>query len=166
MLIICCGQNGVGKTTLAKKICEKYSLTYYKNDRTKEIKEGYKLYMHLAMFMPDNIVADRAHLGEAIYPIIKNDGRVPLTVEQIHDIEYTMMLYNKTILIKCEASRNFIVNTYNNRGESFITIEQSIQECELFKQIFKTSILPSITWTPEENQDEWFNRLDKKIKEI
>jgi adenylate kinase family enzyme len=146
VIIILEGQNGSGKTTLALKLCKYLNMHYVKEDRFKHpMDESYKTYIDMTLNMKDNCVYDRWHLGEMIYPELKQDSRPGLTVWQQHAIERILM--NKgAVLIMCNASESFVKNTYETRGEDFITYDQSAKERTLFNDAFKRSILPKFMY--------------------
>jgi shikimate kinase len=162
MIIILEGPNGVGKTTLAKEICEKLEMTYEKDNRIADKnKDGYKRYLKLAKELKSNTVQDRLHLGEVVYPVLKKDKRKPLAKEHQHRIENVL---NKryALLIYCTATMDFIKNVYNTRGETFLTIKQVPKEMELFKTAVQRCKLPKLNWVPnmsETSKAIWFGNL-------
>jgi len=88
-------------------------------------------------------VLDRFHLGERVYPQLKNDGRVPLERWQQHEIE-RVLLSSGTILIRCEATLGFMKHVHETRGETFITVDDIPREVALFCDAFNNSILPVV----------------------
>lgn len=68
MVIILEGCDCTGKTTLAKKLCEKYKLMY--NHVTSKDPNNYEYY--LTTMKIDNTLWDRHLLGEMIYPTVYN----------------------------------------------------------------------------------------------
>lgn len=118
--------DGAGKTSLAEYISKTFNLDIYKEslsyqDRLKPEYNGYTHYKKLVKTLPKNIVIDRLHIGEAVNPIIRKDGRKPLTLEQIHDIETSIK--ERTLLITCLTDERVVENTFKTRGEDVAKAE-------------------------------------------
>ena len=75
MIIILEGPNGVGKSSLAKNLSALLGIPYRKEN--KPDRPGFQYYLERAKTL-DDVILDRFHLGERVYPQIKQDGRVPL----------------------------------------------------------------------------------------
>lgn len=68
MKVIIEGPDGSGKSTLAKYLEENYNIDIiHSSSETKN-----DLQYHLDLIKDDNIVLDRANLGEIVYPIVYN----------------------------------------------------------------------------------------------
>lgn len=68
MKVILEGPDGIGKSTLANYLCEKYNLKIIHSSNKTENTLDY----HNKLIESDNIVLDRANLGEVVYPIVFN----------------------------------------------------------------------------------------------
>lgn len=118
--------DGAGKTSLAEYISKTFDLDIYKEslsyqDRLKSDYDGYTHYKKLVKTLPKNAVIDRLHIGEAVNPIIRKDGRKPLTLSQIHDIEREIK--ERTLLITCLTDEKTVENTFKTRGEDVAKVE-------------------------------------------
>ena len=118
--------DGAGKSSLADFISKTFNLDIYKEslsyrDRLKADYDGYIHYKNLIKTLPKNVVIDRLHIGEAVNPIIRKDGRKPLTIDQIHDIEDPIK--NQTLMITCLVDEHTVANTFRTRGEDVAKIE-------------------------------------------
>ena len=169
MIIILEGMNGTGKTMLAKKLAERYNMEYQKDKRIEDTnKNGFDRYMKLACNIEQNTIQDRFHLGECVYPVLKKDGREPLTIIEQNQIERILDI-RKAILIYCTASDEFIKNVYQTRGEDFIKLEQITQERELFEHALRSCTLFRSTYYVEKciTDDElWWPVLDKTVSSL
>ena len=169
MILILDGPNGCGRTTLAKKLAERYGYEYQKDARIEDRDlKGYQRYMKLACTVKQNTVQDRFHWSETVYPVLKKDGRKPLLTWQQQHIE--RILANRgALIIYCSASDEFIKRTYENRGETFITFEQMPQEKALFAQALSKACMATYSYTPEMgplNKQVWFANLDVIINQL
>lgn len=147
MIILLEGQNGVGKTAVANELVKLFGFKYHKENRFTwgEMTRSYEPYMRKSLELEDNTIQDRWHLGECVYPFIKNDGRPGLLPWQQHAVE--RVLANKgCFLIKVIASRKFIERVYKDRGEDFITLNDTVKERALFDQAYSNSILPKYSY--------------------
>lgn len=115
-----------GKSSLVEYISKtfkfdiyKESLSYY--DRLKPDYDGYIHYKKLVKTLPKDVVVDRLHIGEAVNPIVRKDGRKPLTLDQIHDIERDIK--RKTLLITCLTDEKVVEHTFKTRGEDVAKVE-------------------------------------------
>lgn len=143
MTLIVEGPNGAGKTELAKNLSKLFNIEYRKEN--KPDRPGFQYYLEKARYLHD-VVLDRFHLGERVYPQIKQDGRVPLERWQQHEIERAMMSSN-AILVACDASQYFLESVHDTRGEDFIKKSDIPEEVNLFKTAYEDTILPRI-WSP------------------
>ena len=120
------GSDGNGKSSLVEWINKTFNYNIFKEqllyrDRLNVNYNGYFYYKDLLNNLPDNCVIDRLHIGEAVNPIIRKDGRNPLTLKQIHDIEKPIK--NRTLLITCLTDEDVVANTFQTRGEDVAKIE-------------------------------------------
>lgn len=173
MLIIIEGPDGSGKSTLAKNISEKYNFDYFKEslsyqERLKSDYDGYTHYFELLeylRFSNKNIVCDRLHLGEFVNPLIYKDGRNPLTVEQINEIEFSIL--NESILINAIPSIDFINDSLKTRGDDVAKVDNIKYMIFLYSLIFNLSTIKNkIEWdvSKDKNYEKIFSEIDKKIK--
>ncbi len=163
-MIIIEGQNGTGKTTLCHELEKQFNLQYLKiikNAQTDTSKLNYKFYIENSTNLPQNILFDRFHFGEVVYPILKNDGRQQLKIYQQHAIE--RILNNRgALIIWCQASKEFIKTAFEKRGEDFIEFSQSDKEFELFNKAYNNSIMTKLIYSPEfsiEEKEQFLNKL-------
>jgi thymidylate kinase len=124
--IICEGCDGNGKSSLVEWISKTYGYKLYKEqmmykDRLASNYNGYFYYKDLVKNLPNNSVIDRFHIGEAVNPIIRKDGRNPLTMDQIISIEEEIK--NQTFLITCITEEEVVKKTFETRGEDVAKIE-------------------------------------------
>lgn len=173
MLIIIEGPDGSGKSTLAKTISEKFGFEYYKENLTYEQRlnpnyDGFKHYFELIEYMHlsnKNLVCDRLHLGEFVNPLIYKDGRDPLTLEQIEQVEFSIK--NNSILIGAIADKNFIIDSLNFRGDDVAKKENIKYMSFLYLLIFELSTIKNkIFWDiyNDKNYIKIFTELEKKLK--
>lgn len=173
MLIIIEGPDGSGKTTLVKKISEKYGFEYFKESLTyhQRLQPSYNAYKHyfelLEMLKLSNkdYVCDRLHLGDFVNPLVYKDGRDPLTIEQINEIEFSIT--DEAILIGAIADPNFIRDSLSIRGDD-VAEPQNIKYMHyLYKLGFNlSSIKNKILWdvSSDKNYIKIFEELEKKLK--
>jgi deoxyadenosine/deoxycytidine kinase len=88
IVLILEGPNGCAKTTLAKQLAAFFELPYVKESKPDQ--PGFQYYLERAKELGP-CVLDRFHLGERVYPQLKNDGRVPLERWQQHEIERVLL---------------------------------------------------------------------------
>jgi hypothetical protein len=173
MLIVIEGPDGCGKSTLAQKISENFDFKYYKEvltyaERLDSNYNGYEHYFKLVEYMilsRENYVCDRLHLGEFVNPLIYKDGRDPLTLEQIEQIEFGIK--SNSILISAIASEDFINDTLNNRGDDIAKKDNIKYMIFLYSFIFNLSTIENkINWdvSLDKNYIKIFTEIDKKIK--
>jgi adenylate kinase family enzyme len=173
MLIIIEGPDGSGKTTLTKKIIEKFNFQYYKENLTYHQRllpdyNGYKHYFELLemlRFSDKDYVCDRLHLGDFVNPLIYKDGRDPLTIEEIEQIEFGIR--DNTILIGAIADQKFIRDSLSVRGDD-VAQPQNIKYMNyLYKLAYDFSTIKNkILWdvSQDKNYLKIFSELEKKLK--
>lgn len=149
-MIIIEGCDATGKSTLAKWLANELNFEYFKDGFHRL---GVEYYINNSLNKSTNIVSDRFHLGEYVYPVIKKDGRKPLELWEQWMIE-NILLSKKSMLILCHTSVSNIYRNFDVRGEDFITKENIGPVCSLFIERYSASILPKITfdytWDAEE----------------
>ena len=118
-MIIIEGCDATGKSTLAKWLANELNFEYFKDGFHRL---GVEYYINNSLNKSTNIVSDRFHLGEYVYPIIKKDGRKPLELWEQWMIE-NILLSKKSMLILCHTSVSNIYRNFDVRGEDFITKE-------------------------------------------
>jgi hypothetical protein len=148
-MIIVEGCNGAGKSTLIETLLKEFP-EYIKFKDSRHF-DGIQYYINKSLDFDRNTIFDRFHLGETVYPILKEDGRDPLDDWQQRLIEM-ILISRGAVLIYCEVSDHQTEEVYRTRGEDFITLEQSSDEKKLFQYLFKKSILPKLkfNWQNED----------------
>ena len=147
-MIVIEGCDGTGKTTLAKNLASLLGLEYVHESTPKGL-DNFQYYLDRALELPRNAVLDRFHLGEYVYPKLKNDGRLPLLPWQQSMIE-RVLLAKGAILIRTQLVRSDIVRTIEERGDDYIVPSEVATIEELFHEVTQHTILP--TWTRNFNQ--------------
>ena len=115
-----------GKSSIVDWINRTYNYQIYKEDmpyksRLNADYNGYLYYKKLVENLPDQSVIDRFHIGEAVNPIVRKDGRNPLTWDEIISIEKNIR--NQTLLITCITDQETIKNNFLTRGEEIAKLE-------------------------------------------
>ncbi len=144
MIFLIEGPNCCLKSTIAKKLNQINGFTIIKEKVPPTGISGFDYYMKRVDELPDNCIVDRFHWGEAVYPEIKQDGRATLTTKQLFDID-AKLNDRKAAMLFCTASKKWREYVYVNRGETFITLEQSEEEKRLFEFVNIISILKNKT---------------------
>ena len=143
MLLITEGIDGTGKTTLSEYLSNQLKLRY--NKENKPEKEGFPYYLSKSLKLKDYSITDRFHIGEAVYPKVKNDGRKPLEVWQQQMIE-RVLLSRGAMIIYCCSSKEQIEKVYKERGENYVTIDEYPFLNYHFEQSIASSLLPIIRY--------------------
>jgi thymidylate kinase len=145
MIIITEGADGTSKTTLCKHIEATFGLQYYKESLSysERLKPTYNPLQHYTKLINEiqdkNIVIDRFHLGELVNPVIRKDGRIPFSKNQIKILEEPIK--KKSILILCDTSVNFSQNIFDHRGEDVANIEDIPYLKSMFRLAFDISTI-------------------------
>lgn len=127
MIIIVEGPNNVGKSTFIKKLLKK--LPNYTVEHTSVICPNNFEYYKLCLSI-DNIIYDRLHIGEIVYPQIYSRK------QNINDEEFKyLMNYKNVIYVFIDADLEFILKGAWNKGEKCNFVE-SMNEKKLFNQVF------------------------------
>jgi len=127
------GPDCSGKSTLVDSLLKvDKSINYYKEnliyrDRLMPEYSGIDHYrreaLNLSTQKNKSFVLDRFHIGEFVNPIIRKDGRNPLSFADLDHIN-TILSYNHTvILITCIASDAFNEKVFKERGEDVAKLE-------------------------------------------
>jgi hypothetical protein len=139
-MVIIEGCDATGKSTLAKWLADELGFEYFKDGFHRL---GVKYYTGFALKKSSHTVSDRFHLGEYVYPTVKQDGRVPLTIWQQLAVE-RILLAKPSVLVLCETDMPSIHGAFDTRGEDFITKPQALDVVKLFNERYDVSILPKI----------------------
>ena len=115
-----------GKSSIVDWINRTYNYQIYKEDmpyksRLNADYNGYLYYKKLVENLPSQSVIDRFHIGEAVNPIVRKDGRNPLTWSEIISIEENIR--HQTLLITCITDQETIRNNFMTRGEEIAKLE-------------------------------------------
>jgi hypothetical protein len=149
MIILVEGPDCAGKSTLVKHLSAKFHFNEYKEslsykDRLLPSYNGYDHYMSLTKTLLEdkkNYIIDRFHIGEVVNPIIRKDGRNPLSVSQMIDIE--KKLGRETMIINCAPSEEFIKKAFKERGEEVAKEEDIKYLLHLYQLFFYVSSIPT-----------------------
>lgn len=131
MITIIEGVDGTGKTTFAKRLAKERQSDYLHADKPTE-KTWYEEY--LKPINNTNMVLDRWHLGELVWPIIYE--RESLFDEETFDLCNWTLAKLGTRLIILTRSDDDIANELLNRGEEK-EIELVLHAKELFMDAYK-----------------------------
>lgn len=172
MLLIIEGMDGSAKSTLCKAISKSFGFEYYKEslsyqERLKPLYNGGEYYKNLSnelLSLNKDLVIDRFHLGEIVNPIIRKDGRTPLSMEDFRNVED--LLSPHSTLILCDTSVNFIENVFSHRGEE-VADKTDIQYLKyMYSAFFKASRIRSkriFDVEKDTNYENIFKYLKNKI---
>lgn len=172
MLLIAEGMDGTAKSTLCKSISKTFGFEYYKEslsyqERLKPLYNGGEHYLKLTnelLSENKNFVIDRFHLGEIVNPIIRKDGRNPLSMDVVRKIEETLSPHS--VLILCDTSVNFIQNVFSHRGEDVANVSDIQYLKYLYYSFFKSSKIRSkriFDVEKDTNYENIFKYLKNKI---
>ena len=157
--IIIEGPNNQGKSTLANNIKQKFPIYDFQYIKTNQPKTDntYKEYTDQIlniMYKDENTIMDRFHLGEMVYPIIKNRKLMSLDdylklecllKQTCGDVLLIMPITNVKLTLK--------INKINK--EEYIKPKEVKQEFELFNNIFEKSLLSKIKYDYTNEGDFW-----------
>lgn len=159
MKIILEGPDGIGKSTLADYISKKYD--HYIIHSTSQTENT--LEYHNKLLSGNNVILDRANLGEIVYPIIYNREPKMSWIEQM-----TFMLTFKGIYIIFYASDfNDLKERLHNRGDT----EEILKNARLINNLYKLladmfrnfSNVYIIDISKEKDQIKWFEEVLNEI---
>lgn len=130
MQIILEGCDGTGKSTLAKKLAEKYNLSNIHLTRY----DPTTYFFYSTIFKKTNVVFDRSYISEYIYPKLRNQT----SMIQYHDI-VRLFKRDEPIVIILTGDLNLLASRLKDRGEedSYI-IEKLSQIIEKYNYISST----------------------------
>lgn len=165
-MIVCIeGPDGAGKSTLVNYLISKYGMKMiHSNSETKN-----DLEYHLDLLKEDNVVLDRANLGEIVYPAVY--GREP-KMDWDDQIDFmNKCAENKVIYIIFYASDfNTLKERLFKRGDT----EQVLENAEKINLVFKVlaemfgtfydNVYP-LDISKIENQVEYFHEILKDMEE-
>lgn len=141
MIIILEGENKTGKSTLAKKILDRYDFDYVKCSQPKG--DPYLEYMNILKRIEKtgrNTVIDRFLYGEFVYgPIYR--GKSSLSMEQKRNIELKAISLN-AIMIYCHDKPAEIAKRFRSEKEEFADEKLIKKTLRLFDEILQQSHIP------------------------
>jgi len=143
MIIIIEGPNMTTKSSLVKKLSKSFNLKIIKESKP-PIRDGFEYYIKRISELEDNIVLDRFHLGEYVYPILMKDDRKPLAHNEQNYLE-NLLIKKKAILIKLDATQEFKERIFDTRGEDFIKKDMIKEESLLFNVAYERSIMKKVS---------------------
>jgi hypothetical protein len=162
-IIIVEGGTAQGKSTLVKDLSAALQLPSVKEN--KPTVPGFQYYLSRAKEISD-AVFDRFLIGESVYPILYEDGRVPLERWQQHMIERCLLIKG-TILIHAFSEPEFRKQRYLERGDPDVPLERLVEEAELFLEPIDQSLLSPINYNMAfERRDEFIDQISEIAKTI
>ena len=130
MNIILEGPDATGKTTLAEKLRDKFGMTiHHSTSKTRN-----DLHYHIDLLdYSNNVVFDRFHIGEMVYPeIYHRPGK--LTIDEFNEINKRIIDNNDLLIVFTTSNINIINDRLIERGEESYIPEME-QQNELFSKI-------------------------------
>lgn len=154
-MIILEGIDAAGKTTIANALAARLKTNVIHSSKPK-LDMGWIEYHSRSLTMPA-VVLDRYHIGEAIWPIIFEDGRKPMLRWQQHMVE-RILLQRGAILVQVIDSFDTINERLKQRQEDEITRPYYNKVIDLFRDACEHSLLDYVcvhngTWTLQESLD-------------
>lgn len=137
-MIILEGIDAVGKTTLAKALAQRLNTTVIHSSKP-ALNLGWVEYHNRNLTLKPAIY-DRYHIGEAVWPIIFEDGRKPMLRWQQHMVE-RMLLQKSAVLILLNDSLEKINSRLKDRGEDEISQQCYKETVDLFRDSCEHSLL-------------------------
>lgn len=135
MIIIIEGLDGVGKTTLTKKLSKKYNLNYIKGTFSDNFDEKKERIISLfgQLFSNENYIYDRSTLIDDFVYSFLNDKESDL--EQYFDIIKSILNHCKIFhLILDESKRE---ERFINRGDEYVTNDMISKISENYAKFYK-----------------------------
>lgn len=143
MNIIVVGPDGAGKTTLCKKLAEKFDLEYIKRDKPQneeEKKNMLKSYMDV-ITTKNNFIYDRYIYCEKVYGPVMRDENI-VSWEDIVQLELEL-LKKGTIIIHCTDTTDILWKRCNTRGEDYVTSWNQLDKIRRsYHKVLQRSMLP------------------------
>lgn len=129
-MIVCLeGPDGSGKSTLVRYLQEKYNMKM--KHSSSETKNDFQY--HLDLLKEDNVVLDRANLGEIVYPEVY--GRKPkMNWDEQIDIMNACMDLDVVYIIFYASDFNTLKERLFKRGDT----QQVLDNAEKINLVFKT----------------------------
>lgn len=129
MLIIIEGVDCSGKSTLAKRLMNQMDglTTFLSKGPPTHTNPVVEYVLPLATYMPNknlNIVCDRWHLGEMVYPRVFNRNSI-MSWRQFRYIDDVIRELGG-IVVYLEPDHNIILRRFNERGDSVIRDEKTL----------------------------------------
>lgn len=141
-MIIVEGIDGSGKTRAAQAIAKHLGMTY---THEKAQKEGFYRYVKLALTANYKYVSDRFHLSEGVYPIVKQDGRLPMLLWQQHMVERVLQRMG-CMLVFCHVNQRKVEQVFRERGEGFVTAADIPLLDAIYLNVVRCGLLPTYTY--------------------
>lgn len=152
------GCDGVGKSTLANYLSERFCIDKF--CLTKDSEKSLVRYMQLTYL--DNVVYDRTFLSEVVYP--KVFGREEWLSK--NDIKNLLDLYKreKCLIVICTASNSTIRDRILARGVEFIEVIKNLEtiDTEYIELAHKYNLL--LVNTQCNSSEEIGDMIEKEIK--
>lgn len=133
MIYILEGTDCAGKTTLAKRIAEKYNAEYM-HFSAPPIEDGAYLYfanaLTVSLSQGKDVVCDRHCIGEIIYAKIK--GTPSTWKNDEYDAMLKILAKNGCIIFFVWEYKDILFRRYDERGETFVTKEEMMKVQRMF----------------------------------
>lgn len=153
MLVIIEGPDNTGKTTLAKKLVEKFDLEYIHCSKPKT-DNPYLEYCDLADSIKKPTVLDRAHLGEYVYGRLWRGG-CDISDAKFSDLDFKFMdKFEHVIVVHATAPLDVILERCRANDEKLLK-EDQIKRCvELFDDVISKTDIPVLTYNSDVEKPE------------
>jgi hypothetical protein len=169
-LIVIEGSDSSGKSTLVDHL-RKRGYEYFKESLAYKdrLLPGYDGYMHYFQTVSNlsqtgnKFICDRLYIGEAVNPIIRKDGRKPLTIKEIHEIEKPII--DSALLITTKPSPFFIETGFKVRGEDVAQTEDIPYLLYLYEHFHDLSSLKN-KYIFNVEEDMSYKKIDKYLDSV
>jgi len=144
MIILVCGGDGTGKTTLCKHLAEHYGFEYKHFDRPVSKEAAKKEYFDYIDYVSENnlnVVCDRMYDGEFVYAPIYRGYKI----DYLEEIEEKIKKQVKTVVVYVTADIEDIIHRVTVRGEDFVQLGDHTLIQSLYEEFMQKQTLEAIT---------------------